>query len=292
MILKSSGRKGSYASLVNYMLRDAHLMRDDRGDVVVFRHNVIGKLPETIIAEFERNDEYRRYRAKNANRYTHDILSWHELDKHMLTEELIMDLAAKYVQLRGSDGMYFGVIHTGEHPHLHIMLSANAYESEDTMRISKQRFSHIRKELQAYEELTYKLPNSVVNYEGKSNAPSDKEWQFEKRTGAKSRKEELREIVRAAHEGALSREEFYNTLKHQGLEPYARGSSEGIVDNELRFRLATLGLSRDELETLDSRHDQVSELESIRHSEHTTERYNTDIRLADIDKLREDEMDL
>lgn len=263
MILKSVGRSGSgaYANLANYIARDEAILKE-KNEPVLITWNLTGKTLKEMVAEFEANNKLRT--AKKGNiKCTHDILSWSKESAPHLTVEIMKAIADKYIQLRGEHALYLGGIHLeeGKHPHLHLMVSASAAFTGDSMRISKQRFKEIKIELAEYEKQFPGLEASFVDYSKSGTSKSDTDYQIERRTGSKSRKEEIKALLETSFGESVSKEDFYNRIE-ESVGLYSRGGEiKGIDDNGCHYRLATLGYDAQRMEELENRQVRLNELQ-------------------------------
>lgn len=173
MIIKSKGHKnksGIFRFLVNYVFSDKERANEDNS--FSYFHNVSSFNPEEISQEFLENDTFRKKRS-NGLALHHLIMSFSPLDSEYITHEVLHDLVTKLIELRGIEGMYFGRLHASEdHIHVHLLMSANKYRNSDSMRMSKQEFDRLQKDIEAYQIEKYpEIFYSVVKREREIEFP-------------------------------------------------------------------------------------------------------------------------
>ncbi len=261
------GRKAtsSIGSLLDYILRDEALLKDGKGNARILRHNVIGRTIPEMEKALEENEANRRYHNKRSNKFYHDILSFSLRDTPHLDMDKLEDLAREYVRLRNENSMAVGSFHGDrDHLHAHLLLSGVEIGSGETIRVTREEFKRIKIELQEYQQRKYPELVSVVEHSKKRERDvPEKEFQLVERTGKPSRKEDIRAILHASYEKAISPDAFYKELEQQGLTLYKRGHQMGIEDNR-NYRLSTLGYGPEKLEELEKSSDRMEELASLR----------------------------
>jgi hypothetical protein len=73
------------------------------------------------------------------------------------------DLTREYLQRR-TTGLAMAYPHFDKHPHVHILLSQNDYQSSKSIRISKSKFSKIKREIERIQAERYpELLNSRID---------------------------------------------------------------------------------------------------------------------------------
>ena len=113
MIVKSMpGKVGraSFGKLVSYMLkpgRAEHLPAES-----LIKHNLWSDRedPESLIAELEENAAYQR-RGVNRNLFYHEVISPHPDDGHLVTDDILHDLAWEYLARRAPEALALATIH-------------------------------------------------------------------------------------------------------------------------------------------------------------------------------------
>lgn len=243
MIVKSMSRKvPSFGQLIGY------IDRDEGQEAYRIRHNVLGRDPERIRAEFEQNGELLTKRKNGVYLY-HEIISITRAKGLSPQEQKarLRDIAENYIAARCPDNLVFGGLHQDkEHSyHYHLMISANRAGETGRLRLSKAQFREVqvgleRHVLEAYPELEQKVAIDKRSDRGRTKG----EAELERRTGARPKREEVLERVLAAYEASRDRQSLLDALGREGLELYVRGKNLGVVDLESgkKHRLNTLDL--------------------------------------------------
>lgn len=240
MIIKSMSRSSaSFASLYDYLTRESDF---ELGVYNLYSSPYDKKL---IVDEFMKNADFLQ-RARGKNYLYHEIIS---LSKNNLPyqeqQKILEDLAQEYLYKRAGQHLAFTALHKDkEHMHIHLMISANEITGDKRIRFSKDSFALIQKELETYVNERYPQLNPTEHYQ-KSKADKKtprKEQEMKSHSKKSSRKDELCETLRTVFEKATSEEYFKNTLKNRGIDFYVRGKTAGIVFEEKKYRLNTLGL--------------------------------------------------
>lgn len=243
MIVKSMSRKvPSFGQLIGY------IDRDEGQEAYRIRHNVLGRDPERIRAEFERNGELLAKRKNGVYLY-HEIISITRAKGLSPQEQKarLRDIAENYIAARCPDNLVFGGLHQDkEHSyHYHLMISANRAGETGRLRLSKAQFREVqvgleRHVLEAYPELEQKVAIDKRSDRGRKKG----EAELERRTGARPKREEVLGRVLAAYQASRDRQSLLDALGREGLELYVRGKNLGVVDLESgkKHRLNTLDL--------------------------------------------------
>ena len=243
MIVKSMSRKvPSFGQLIGY------IDRDEGQEGFRIRHNVWGRDPENIRAEFERNGELLQKRKNGVYLY-HEIISITRA-KELSPEEQkarLRDIAENYIAARCPDNLVFGGLHQDkEHSyHYHLMISANRAGEAGRLRLTKKQFRDVqigleRHVLETFPELEQKVAIEKRSERGRLKG----EAELERRTGARPKREEVLERVLTAYGASQDRQGLLDALGREGLELYVRGKNLGVVDLESgkKHRLNTLDL--------------------------------------------------
>jgi hypothetical protein len=243
MIVKSMSRKvPSFGQLIGY------IDRDEGQEYYRIRHNVWGRNPDLIRAEFERNGELLAKRKNGVYLY-HEIISITRAKGLSPQEQKsrLRDIAENYIAARCPDNLVFGGLHQDkEHSyHYHLMISANRAGETGRLRLSKAQFREVqvgleRHVLETYPELEQKVAIDKRSERGRKKG----EAELERRTGSRPKREEVLERVLAAYEASRDRQSLLDALGREGLELYVRGKTLGVVDLESgkNHRLKTLDL--------------------------------------------------
>lgn len=247
MIVKiKTYKRPTYRFLLNYIMEERKRQSPD-GKSFVITHNVKGKSIDGWANQLRENETFRaRKRRKDGVYFNHEILSWHRDDTKHLTQEKLRDMVHKYIQLRGSKGMYVATVHHDrDHVHVHICSSGLEYRTGKSMRMSRKEYADLKKNAQQYHvEKFPELSHSIVQHGRKSaRRVSDKEQQYKRRTGKLSQREIVKEMVELCHKKAKSADDFYVRLKGQELETYIRGGKVyGVIYYGRNYRFKTLGV--------------------------------------------------
>ena len=278
MIVKSMpGKVGraSFAKLISYMLkpgRDEHRPAES-----LIKHNMWAERddPEGLIAELEENAAYQR-RGANRNLLYHEVISPHPEDGHLVSDDILHDMAREYLARRAPEALALATIHRDiedeERPHLHICVSGNLIKSDRQVRLAKAEFSSIQHELEEiqrerYPELTHSLvfgssrAQEFENEHGikpdkrhlaESRRRQDRETQRQRRLSCEgekkqTRKDQIREQVAGCIRAAGNEEELRLALAEAGLNLFQRGRTVGVEDanSGRHYRLKTLGILGD-----------------------------------------------
>ena len=243
MIIKSMSRKvPSFGQLLEYIDRDLGQ------EAFSIRHNLAGRKPQSIRAEFERNGELLRKR-KNGNYLFHEIISITRA-KGLTPEEQksrLQEIAQEYINARCPDNLVYGGLHQDkDHSyHMHLMISANRVGQEKRQQLSKHKFRQIQVKLEEhvlrhYPELEQKLAIGKRSDRGRTKG----EAELERRTKSRPKREEILERVQSAFDASQDRDSLLDALGHHNLELYVRGKTLGVIDHETgkKHRLKTLDL--------------------------------------------------
>ena len=123
MIVKSMSRKvPSFGQLIGY------IDRDEGQEPYRIRHNVWGRDPDLIRAEFEQNGDLLAKRKNGVYLY-HEIISITRAKGVGLARQktALREIAERYIAERCPDNLVFGNLHEDqEHSlHYHLIISAN-----------------------------------------------------------------------------------------------------------------------------------------------------------------------
>ncbi len=255
MIIKSMARKQpSFAQLVQYFHKPLYGRKAQ-----IFAHNIYESAsPERAIAELEHNATFLPKRA-NGNFCYHEIIALEECSEisRFKQERILFDLVRRYVSIRAPRQLVYGRMHLDKNLHFHLCISANAARGKQRIWLSKAQFANIQSELERYKLEKYPELGSRSFYgqRGKHKqfqAENDyrpivrpSEFEYSKRTGNQSRKEQLRSLLLPIFANASGLEILKRNLTNHDIGYYCRGKTEGIVDyrSGKRYRLKTLGLS-------------------------------------------------
>lgn len=271
MIIKiKTYKRPAYRKLLEYMLKDGDKLHDKEKRTFVISHNLKGRTIDQWVKQYAENETYRKIKRKDSIKITHEILSWHKDDTANITIEKLEDMAREYMQKRNPNAQYIAVPHFDkDHYHVHVAVSGLEYRTGKSMRMTKGNFQKLKKDIQAYQLEHYpELTNSVVSHEKQNeNKPkeTDKEYQYKRRTGRKTDKEQLQAILQSCFKASTSKEDFYKKLKENKLKTYQRGGkTTGIFYKNQKFRLNKLGFTPERLAQLNKALNRESEIISLR----------------------------
>ena len=249
--IKSIGRKdNNFEQLVKYIHQEEKL--DGQGFTYV--HNMGSVLPEDqegIIRSFKENDAYRKKRKGGVGMY-HEVMSFHPEDRAVLEShpEILEDLSRIYMELRAADSPAIARPHVDqEHVHIHFMIGANELRSYKATRISRDRFTAIRRAMEEYQLKQYpKLQISYVHSRDKfyyqeveeAKTKSHPEWQIEERGGKLNRKA-VKKAVADIFKKSRTKQDLMEWLKESGYEVYEyKGKVRGVLVDGRKYRFSTL----------------------------------------------------
>lgn len=240
MIIKSMSRKSkSFSQLYDYLTRDQNDFS--------FTRNLYSnpKDRNKLLYEFISNSKFLE-NSRGKNYLYHEVLS---LEQNNLSlekqKEILFDLANKYLDIRALNHLSFGVIHLDkDNIHLHLMISANEIEGQKRIRLSKKEFGFIQKEIESYKNLKYKELSKTRLYQKEKVLAKDKqtEQEIKHKRNAKTKKEQIRELLESILNKASSSKYLENSLLNNGFEIYKRGQTLGVIYEKKKYRLKTLGL--------------------------------------------------
>lgn len=243
MIIKSMSRSSkSFSQLYDYLMRDENSS--------CFTRNAYSnpKNKKELIKEFMKNSDFLK-NSRGKNYLYHELLSL-EVNNLSLEEQkkILIDLANKYLSLRANNHLAFGVLHNDkEHIHLHLMISSNEINGEKRVRLSKRELASIQATLEHYKNEKYKELEKTSMYQDKKDLSKQKikEQEINHRRKVKTKKEQLKENLEKLFKTATSKTYFYNHLKNLNLEIYTRGKTVGVIYENKKYRLKTLGLEKE-----------------------------------------------
>jgi len=266
MIVKSlSSKSMRFKQLLEYFNQPL-----ERGKTAIL-HNLTTQTDhlKRIEAEFLSNSTYQN-RTKNTITLYHEILSLGELDKEKITEEVLTDLATKYLELRAPNALAYGKYqYNTENKHIHLLISGNEYHSTKQVRLTKYDFQKIKQEMELYQKQRYpELTNSLIfdRQAKEQRQQRDRErgreqpdqirrsWKEQERQkryerqgvqAPPTRKEEVRQQLLTVFTFAMSQADFVAQCKEVGLTVYERRDNKfaGVETGDgYKYRFKTLGL--------------------------------------------------
>lgn len=215
----------------------------------IIKHNIRANDIDGFIREFKENESHRLNHRVNEVRIYHSILSWSNLDSHKITDEMLRDMANKYIELRGKNNLYLGTKHTDrDHIHIHLCVSASDINGKAS-RMSKEQFQEVKIKLQEYQkekypELIHSLPEHTKDRVQKYDRDGFKNKKRNERGSVKQALYTHIETIKAS-----STKELFQGLEPAGFAPYYReGRLAGLQHEEgLKFRFSRLPVDLDKL---------------------------------------------
>lgn len=243
MILKTIAHKRMPTALMLEYLRDDKGNRDNENDLEIF-HNLSSLDPKEIRQEFENLYDLKPKRT-NSVKFIHEVMAFSPESSSHLTDEILSDLAYKYLEKRCFHGLAYGCLHSSEdHIHLHFMISSNRVDDpKKSIKLNNQEFRNIRLEIEQYQAEKYpELKDSIVYSKDKKK---------EKHQPPKERetiKIQLIEIIDQVFNSSDSRDlkSYCASLDLiPGLNVYTyRNKPHGVLFEGKKYRFSTLGFSQ------------------------------------------------
>ena len=167
-------------------------------------------------------------------------------------KEKLREIVEEYVKTRASKCLVYGCLHEAEsNIHFHLMISSNEIGKQRNYRLTREKFSEIKKQLEKYvldkhPELEQKI---VIDKAKKLEYNSQKEFELKKRTGTITKKETIQVRLMQIFNLSSSKEQFFKELQNANIQIYTRGKNIGFLDNsddkKRKYRLNKLGLSEE-----------------------------------------------
>jgi ferredoxin-fold anticodon binding domain-containing protein len=269
MIIKiKSHKKPVFEKILNYMIHDKDRLFDKSGKSFAITYNLKGNSVDEWEKQFRDNELYRQRKRTDSVLLTHEILSWHKDDAENISLAKMEEMAREYIRLRNPLGIYVAVPHFDKgHYHIHICASGIEYKTGRSLRLTKSNLQQLKKDIQQYQiERFPELSKSVVRHGRKDKSVlTDKEYQIKLRTGRETDKEKLIGMLKTCYKKANSKETFFHLLKECRLIPYERGGkTSGIIFNNKKFRLKSLGFTNERLKDLEISEKRKSAINVVR----------------------------
>lgn len=260
MIVRSlSSKYYRFKQLLNYFFK---LPKEQRGkDPIIhnlfLRHSYDLREVERLFLE---NTQHIKKKKSNSVLLFHEIIAFSPLDTPYLTDGILQDIAATYLEKRAKNALAYGVIEkeSDKHIHIHLLISGNIRNSEKKLTLSTSQFQQIKQELQEYTRAMYpQLKHSYVEHRDFNKQTqygrekirlTTKEQHRDKRLTADkkiepSRKEIARGAVLESLDQAENLEHCKQLLQTKGFMVYQRGQTLGIIDQKgYKYRFSSLGV--------------------------------------------------
>ncbi|MFN8288988.1 MAG: relaxase/mobilization nuclease domain-containing protein [Chitinophagaceae bacterium] len=271
MIIKQLSRKSSTMTtasggLLKYLFRYAldekktkgkgdgeKLLTVLKGNLII-RHNVRSRTSiQGFIKEFNQNESYRLVHRKDRVKVFHTIISFAPGDRHLITDEMLKDIAKRYIEERAPNCLWVGSKHEDcDHLHIHLCQSGTMLNGRSAW-VSNQKFKSIKLALDRYQRETYPfLVHSLPDYE--KTKKQTKEVMIERlKANRQTNKAVLLETIEKLYAEARSQKEFLAGLKAKGHHVYERnGRPQGILfEGKTKYRFSALGFDQEKIGLLD-----------------------------------------
>lgn len=272
MIVKILSRKSpaAFGQLISYITRPDKAKDNKLPPVIT--HNLRSDTPEGWRKEFLFNESFRNVHRRDAVICRHEIISFAKEDKEKITEELLRNVANKYIELRGNTGIYLGTIHMHDTENYHIhFITGLEYMTGKSFHITPKELATLKQELQQYQQEKYpELEHSLPSHGKGKEYFSEKEYQYKQRTRRTLIKEEIAQKVQQALSQSTTRTEFTTKLQQLELFHYERKDRlQGIVledGTKIRFSRMDIDLERVKNLPIDRTEEQqvLDEIQAIR----------------------------
>ncbi|CAM2069153.1 hypothetical protein SCOR_27540 [Sulfidibacter corallicola] len=255
MIIHSMSRKtASFGELITYIDRGAS---SSRQKPYMYVWNLFGSDHAAMTVEFEENSRLVK-RRRNGNRLYHEVVSLRVSNAIPLEQQyrMLHDLVGDYIRMRAPGCLVYGRLHTehqfdpdNPHIHFHLVVSANEVGKSRRHWLSRKDFGQIQRSMEAYVLQRYpELDQPAIFTKpgvGKNRARGRIKHharQYERRTGRKSRKRLVQEVVLEALEVAGSREQLDAALSQEGFALYHRRKHTGVrcLEDGRKYTFGTL----------------------------------------------------
>ena len=250
------------------MMNDENRLFDKKDKSFLITHNLKGRKIDKLVAQFIKNESFRKRKRKDSVIITHEIISFHKDDSENINIEKLEEIAREYINKRNINGLYVAVPHFDkEHYHIHICASGVDYRLGKSLRMSKAGFQKLKKDIQNFQiEKFPEISKSLVAHEKKTKSyQTEKEYQQKLRTNRVTNKETILENIGNCLNTSNSKDEFFKKLKDSGLDTYTRsGKITGVVYENMKFRFTRLGFSKERLEELNITESRGKELSEVR----------------------------
>ncbi len=264
-----SRHSASYESLLKYILK---IGKPEEKSIKRFTHNIRSRDIAGMAREFKENESYRNHtRRPNSILIYHEIISFSTKDKGKINREIAVDIAKKYMRLRGHTGIFVGAVHE-EKDHLHIHLAASGlhFKTGKVFRLSRADLQKLKQDVQQYHIEKYpEIAHSTCEHGTNKPHTHDRQWYLSRRN---DRKADIEKKVAACLRNASTQTEFLELLREQHLHHYERsqGVITGVMVDTVKYRFNRLDIDQERLRSLpiDMTAEQkaLKEIEEIRQS--------------------------
>ena len=262
MIIKILTRKAARpgtSQLVNYILEGKELM--ESLDSFTYLHNISAFSKKGVSKAFHENMANHLKARKNSYGLFHEVISFNKKDKEHITDELLHDILTTYIKKRGAEkALVFSKVHRDkDNVHLHVMISANNYHSNDRNVLSKKQLHELKIEMEHYQLQKYpQLKHSFAYLKDKkqklnfgfdiTKEPSVSDGEY--RVKSRGKTTDIQTIKNLLEDIALSDMSTDTFLKAIDQSPelkiyHYRGKPQGILYRNKKYRFKRLGIDVD-----------------------------------------------
>lgn len=275
--------------MVNYILREDKNI----GSQHILTHNLRSKGDiDRWVKEFEENESFRQRKSTRQIAVYHSIISFSKFETDITVEKLT-DIANRYIQERGTKGIFLGAIHTDkQHYHIHFAESGSEFRTGKAFRLSKDQFKELKINLQEYHKEKFpELVHSSVNHGSGKAYVCPKEYYARQKDERALNKVHVERAVTSCFAKAASQRQFLQLLLDNDLPHYERkGVPQGVWYQDMKFRFNRLGVDYATLPPIELQHEGDSkaaqntdistefDLEPQKHTKLKTTRQLQDIR--------------
>ena len=216
-----------------------------------------------MMGQFASNDKNRLRKRKGETKFYHSILSFHKEDS--LTPKQLKAVARKYAKERYPNSMVIALPHYDkEHLHVHSLASSVEVGTGKTRYLTRKEFAEVKERMEIWQEQKLGLQHSRVNHKKKAQSIlKDAEYQLNLK-GKLSEKQKLNMRLAEIYNTSTSQKGFLKTLSSKGMEVYTRnGRIAGLKGDKRKYRLKTLGFSKERLAELDTMNTRMKEIKKL-----------------------------
>lgn len=233
------------------------------------RYNTTGNTAKEIAKDFERNNKFIKKRKGKQVGVYHFILSFHPKEKHLLDDAKLFDFGQKFCELIEADkAIVFARPHWEKHnAHLHFSVSASAYGSGASRRLSKAKWKQIQIAINKHQKEHYKelkhwllyLPELEKSRESNLGIPLPKGLKEtdgsirSKQRGKVSQLETVRNQLLTIAKEHPKKQDFIKAInREKRFSVYYRGNSDTptgvITERGKKYRFKRLALDIENLQ--------------------------------------------
>ncbi|GGG25083.1 hypothetical protein GCM10011344_27180 [Dokdonia pacifica] len=201
-----------------------------------------------MMGQYRANDRKRIHKRKGETKFYHSILSFHKEDR--LTPQQLKQIARTYAKERYPNSMVVALPHFDrDHLHVHSLASSVEVGTGKTCYLTRKEFKEVKERMELWQDKHLNLKHSRVKHSNKARSLlKDAEHQLNL-NGKLSEKQQMNMRLAEIYSRSTSEKSFFKALKK--LNVYERnGEITGLQGEKRRYRLKTLGFSKERLEEL------------------------------------------